>query len=78
MSPNSVWPQAGVNLCAVVSLGEAAVMISLSRSGIYRLINAGDFVQPIQLSPRRVGFRVDDINAWLLARSVARTSEGAR
>ncbi len=69
MSPNSVWPQTGVNLRAVVSLGEAAAMISLSRSGIYRLINAGDFVQPIRLSPRRVGFRVDDIHAWLDKRS---------
>jgi prophage regulatory protein len=69
MSPNGVGPQAGVNLRAVVSLGEAAAMISLSRSGIYRLINAGDFVRPIQLSPRRIGFRVGDIHAWLDKRS---------
>ena len=56
---------------AVLSPNDTAVMVNISRSGIYRLLATGDFPRPIQLTPRRVGFRVEDVHAWLDGRRAA-------
>lgn len=46
-----------------------------SRRTIERMVARGEFVQPIQVSPGRVMFREDEIDAWLESR---RRQEAAR
>ncbi len=43
--------------------------IKLSHSTIWRLVRAGKFPSPIQLSPRAKGWRAADIEAWLVERA---------
>jgi prophage regulatory protein len=45
--------------------------IKLSHSTIWRLVRAGKFPRPIQLSPRAKGWRASDIEAWLAERAEA-------
>jgi len=40
----------------------------LGRSTIYRLIAEGRFPSSVQLSPRAVGWRKADVDAWLESR----------
>ena len=42
--------------------------VGLRRTAIYDLIQAGEFPKPIRLSPRAVGWRVEEIDAWLADR----------
>jgi prophage regulatory protein len=37
----------------------------LSRSTIYRLMALGDFPQAVKLSTRAIGWRADEIDAWI-------------
>jgi prophage regulatory protein len=41
---------------------------TLSRSHLYALIKAGKFPKPIKLGARSVGWRVEDVEAWIAAR----------
>ena len=41
---------------------------SLSRSSIYRLLNEGKFPKPIQLTPMRIAFDAEKVDAWIRAR----------
>jgi len=43
--------------------------IKLSHSTIWRLVRAGKFPPPLQLSTRAKGWRAADIEAWLAARA---------
>ena len=53
---------------AIYRLPTVARITGLSKATIYRLRDRGEFPQPVQLSPRCVGWRVKDIEAWLEAR----------
>jgi prophage regulatory protein len=44
----------------------------LSRSSVYRLAAAGQFPKPISLGPRAVGWRADEIAAWIEERTAER------
>lgn len=46
-----------------------------SRSGLYRKIAAGIFPAPIKLSVRSVGWREDEVEAWIEERIVATRGE---
>ncbi len=48
----------------IVDLEHAAGMVALSVSTLQALVRDGQFPAPIQLSGRRVGWRVRDIEAW--------------
>lgn len=50
----------------------------LSRSSIYRLQADGQFPRPIRLGPRAVGWRADEIAAWIEQRTAERDGKGAR
>lgn len=50
----------------------------LSPSTIYRLVKAGKFPAPIQLSARAVGWQSDAVDAWLGSRARAATQEGGQ
>jgi prophage regulatory protein len=41
---------------------------TLSRSHLYALMKEGKFPKPIKLGTRSVGWRVDDVEAWIAAR----------
>ena len=46
----------------------------ISRSGIYEKIKKGEFPAPVKLGARAVGFRVENVRAWI----AARTASGAQ
>ncbi|WP_373182416.1 helix-turn-helix transcriptional regulator [Halomonas campaniensis] len=49
----------------------------ISNSTLHRLINAGDFPAPIQLSPRAVAWIESEINEWIEQRiEASRAGEG--
>jgi prophage regulatory protein len=41
-----------------------------SRSGVYRKMAAGDFPSTIKLSARSVGWREDEVDAWIEERII--------
>lgn len=45
---------------------------SLSRSGIYDLINQGRFPRPVRLTPNRVAWPEAEVHAWIRERIAAR------
>ncbi|WP_082173498.1 AlpA family transcriptional regulator [Vibrio sp. VPAP30] len=48
-----------------IRLNEVKTKTSLSRSGIYRLINAGCFPVQVQIGERAVGWVESEIEEWL-------------
>lgn len=44
--------------------------IGLARSSLYALIAANQFPRPVQLSKRAVGWRVEEVEAWIASRLV--------
>jgi prophage regulatory protein len=43
-------------------------MTSLAQATVYRMIRAGTFPRGVDISPRAVGWRVSDIDAWIAKR----------
>lgn len=41
---------------------------SLKKSTLYRLVRQGKFPRPIQLTPRRVGWDMEAVEAWIQQR----------
>ena len=48
-----------------LSLPEVEITTGLAKPTIYRHIGNGTFPAPCKISTRRVGWHVDDIEAWL-------------
>ena len=48
---------------------DVLVRTSMSQPTLYREIKAGRFPKPVHISPRRVAWPVETIDAWLEARS---------
>lgn len=61
-------PQSSLIANRVVRLRPLTERIGLSKSEIYRQIQAGTFPRPISLSVRAVGWLECDIEAWLATR----------
>lgn len=55
----------------VITEAEAARALSLSLSTLRRLRKAGQGPRCVRLSARRLGYRRDDLAAWLEARNAA-------
>lgn len=49
----------------IIRMRALTARVGLSRSEIYRRIQAGTFVRPVSLGPRAVGWRESDVDAWL-------------
>lgn len=47
--------------------------IGLSRSTVWRLEKAGSFPKHMKLSSKAIGWNLDEIDAWLLARATTST-----
>ena len=63
---------------AILRVPAVCERTSLSRSTLYRLIQAGEFPRPIELSPGRVGFPVETVDSWLDERVERAPIGGAR
>ncbi|MDS9467929.1 AlpA family transcriptional regulator [Paracoccus sp. MBLB3053] len=50
---------------------EVEALTGLSRSTIYRMMDAGDFPKPVKLTRKAVGWPEDQVAEWLASRPVA-------
>jgi prophage regulatory protein len=51
---------------------ELCRLVGLGYTTIHRMIRAGDFPSPIPLGPKAVGWRSDEVQEWIDARTCAR------
>jgi predicted DNA-binding transcriptional regulator AlpA len=56
------------HLPPVVDIKCAQDLTGLSAVSIFRLLRKGEFAPRVRLSPRRIGFRVVDLLAWIETR----------
>jgi prophage regulatory protein len=55
-------------MTSVIRIAEVVTQTGLPRSSLYAQVKRGDFPRPIKLGARSVGWRVDDVEAWIAAR----------
>ena len=55
-----------------ISMSEVLDRICLSKTHLYRKINAGQFPRPVPLGPQKVAFLESEIEAWISERLKAR------
>ena len=68
MAKKSVRPR------AILRTAEVLELIGLSRTTIWRRVQAGDFPAPIRLGPagsRAVGWRSEEVEEWVRSRPAA-------
>ena len=61
----------------IIGIRQVATMVDLSPSTINRKIAKGSFPAKIQISRRRVGWLLADIEAWIRAKEPAPAADGA-
>ncbi|MGV8955309.1 MAG: helix-turn-helix transcriptional regulator [Cypionkella sp.] len=52
----------------LLSIEQVAERLGVSTMSVRRMIERGEFIDPIQISPRRVAFDAHEIAAWLALR----------
>lgn len=62
----------------LLRLREVRHIVRLSRSAVYRRIQAGEFPRPVRIGPKAVRWRTEDIEAWLAAHPTRRPSSVVR
>jgi predicted DNA-binding transcriptional regulator AlpA len=50
-------------------------MISVSRTTLWRMVQAGTFPQPVRVTKRNRAFLLDAVEAWMKARTDASTTD---
>ena len=60
----------------IVRLAEVTRLTGISRSSIYRLMELGEFPQRVRLGVKAVGWRENEVEAWIAARTAVRGNEG--
>ena len=55
----------------MLKIGEVSRITTLGKTVIYGLIKEGDFPKPRQLGARRVAWREDEVQAWMVSRAEA-------
>ena len=58
----------------ILRLPDVIKYVNISRATLLRMVDRKDFVQPIRLGPRCVGWRKDEVDAWIESRPSARAS----
>jgi prophage regulatory protein len=61
---------------ALLTVRDVCRETTLSRSSIWRQVKGGTFPRPVQLSPNRIAFRVEDVNRWVESRGKLERSGG--
>ncbi len=72
MTTNPTNP--AVSASQVLRLPSVMARTGLSRSTLYALLARGDFVQPIRLSARTIGFLSHEVEAWIEQRASLRAA----
>lgn len=49
----------------LLTLEKVAVKLTVSRRTLQRMIERGEFIQPVRIAPRRIAFRRDQVDAWI-------------
>ena len=52
----------------LIKIGAVQSAVSLSKTELYRRIDAGTFPKPVRLGPQRIAFLEKDVENWILAR----------
>jgi prophage regulatory protein len=52
----------------IIKLPDVVKKTKVSRAAVYAMIARGEFPRPVRLGRRSVGWRVDDVDAWIAAR----------
>ena len=55
-------------MSTIIKLPELVERIKVSRAAVYAMIARDEFPRPVRLGRRAVGWRVDDVEAWIAAR----------
>ena len=55
-----------------VRLKDVVQIVGLSRASVYRLLQAGDFPKPFNLSERCVAWRISTLKQWMAERKEQR------
>ena len=50
--------------------------LGLSRATIFRNVKAGRFPAQIKISQRAIGWRIDDVEAWIAAQAATSKDQG--
>ncbi len=61
----------------VISAREAAKLLGVSETHIYRLSREGQFVDPVWLGQRRKGYRATDVRNWVNGKKSFTTSNAS-
>jgi len=56
---------------SLLRLAEVRRVVPLSRSSIYRMIDAGEFPMPVKIGPRAAAWRWADLREWIASRQPA-------
>ena len=72
------FPEVPMQAPQIVKRPEVEAATGLSRSSIYRLVATGAFPAPLKLSSRSVGWRADELAAWIEQRTAERDGKGAQ
>lgn len=60
--------QCGAVMVALLTMPKVENLVGFKKSTIYNLIKDGKFPTPVQVGPRRICFRSDEIDRWIKAR----------
>ncbi len=50
-------------------------MIGVSRTTLWRMVQAGTFPRPVRITERNCGFLLDNVEAWMKSRAAGLPSE---
>ena len=57
-------------MLAIMKLPELVQRTKISRSAVYAMIARDEFPRPVRLGRRAVGWRVEDVEAWIADRPI--------
>lgn len=60
-------PLPGVPLCGFLRQAQVLALVPVSKSTLWRRVQAGSFPAPLKLSERVTVWRAEDVQAWMQA-----------
>ncbi|MBU2489514.1 MAG: AlpA family phage regulatory protein [Proteobacteria bacterium] len=65
-----------MNLPRILRRRDVEELVGLKRSSLYAAIAAGTFPRPVRLTPGAVGWRQEEIEAWIKSRPKTEPERG--